>query len=122
VGSGNPAPSAKNIILGIRFPSWEYGSSEGHQQEANREFAQGNPKPADEPLRRWANIVKESFWANPGELKAGFGAADFVGDLTVFNIGGNKYRLIAFVDYRRQIVYIKHILTHRQYDKGDWKQ
>ena len=44
-----------------------------------------------------------------------------MGDLTVFDIGGSKYRLITFVDYRRQIVYIKHILTHKQYDKGDWK-
>ncbi|MGA2592530.1 MAG: type II toxin-antitoxin system HigB family toxin [Bryobacteraceae bacterium] len=55
----------------------------------------------------------------PGALKADFGSADFVGDLTVFNVGGNKYRLIAFVHYRRQIVYIKHILTHEKYDEGN---
>jgi len=73
-------------------------------------------------LIRWANVVKASSWANPAELKAVFGSADFVGDLTVFDIGGNKYRLIAFVDYRRQIVYIKSILTHQQYDLGDWKK
>lgn len=48
--------------------------------------------------------------------------ADFVGDLVVFDIGGNKYRLIAFVHYRQRAVYIKHILTHREYDKGAWKQ
>ena len=86
-----------------------------------REFAQGARKTAEAPLIRWANSVKESNCANPAELKAVFGSADFVADLTVFNIGGNKYRLIAFVDYRRQIVYIKHILTHQQYDQGDWK-
>ena len=39
----------------------------------------------------------------------------------MFNVGGNKYRLIAFVHYRRQIVYIKHILTHDEYDEGEWK-
>lgn len=87
-----------------------------------REFAQGNLKSAAEPLIRWASAVKESSWANPAELKAAFGTADFVRDLTVFNIGGNKYRLIAFVDYRRQIVYVKSILTHKQYDQGEWKR
>jgi mRNA interferase HigB len=87
-----------------------------------REFVQRKLKSAAEPLRHWANVVEESSWSNPAELKATFGMADFVGDLTVFNIGGNKYRLIAFVQFRRQIVYIKHILTHKEYDKGDWKK
>ena len=87
-----------------------------------REFARGNLLAAAEPLKHWANTVKESSWANPGELRRAFGTADFVGDLTVFNIGGNKYRLIAFVHYGRQIVYIKQILTHKQYDKGDWRK
>jgi mRNA interferase HigB len=87
-----------------------------------RDFARRELK-AGEPLRRWVNVVEESSWSNPGDLKAMFGAADFVGDLTVFDIGGNKYRLIAFVHFRRQIVYIKHILTHKQYDnKGDRKK
>jgi mRNA interferase HigB len=86
-----------------------------------RDFSQ-QFKAAVEPLRHWANVVEESSWTNPGDLKAMFGTADFVGDLTVFDIGGNKYRLIAFVHFRRQIVYIKHILTHKQYDKGDWKR
>jgi len=45
-----------------------------------------------------------------------------VGYLTVFNIGGNKYRLIAFVHYRRKAVYIKRILTHKDYAKGAWKR
>ncbi|MGA3043166.1 MAG: type II toxin-antitoxin system HigB family toxin [Bryobacteraceae bacterium] len=60
-------------------------------------------------------------WNNPGALKADFGSAGFVGDLTVFNLGGNQYRLVAFVHHRRQIVYIKHILTHEEYDGGQWK-
>jgi len=51
-----------------------------------------------------------------------FNTADFVGELTVFDIGGNKYRLIAFVHYRRRAVYIKWILTYKEDDKGAWKQ
>ena len=78
------------------------------------------PKAA-EPLKHWANAVRAAGWKNPSTLKADFGSADFVGDLTVFNVGGNKYRLIVFVHYLRQIVYIKHILTHEEYDEGEWK-
>ena len=51
-----------------------------------------------------------------------FGSVDFVGKLAVFNIGGNKFRLIAGVDYRCQVVYVKHVLTHKAYDEGEWKK
>jgi mRNA interferase HigB len=44
-----------------------------------------------------------------------------VKNFTVFNIGGNKYRLIVYIDYECQIVFIRHILTHAEYDKDDWK-
>jgi mRNA interferase HigB len=46
---------------------------------------------------------------------------DRVGELLVFDIGGNKYRLIAYIRFTKQIVYIKAVLTHREYDKGAWK-
>jgi mRNA interferase HigB len=85
-----------------------------------REFAVRFPKAA-KPLRHWANAVQSLAWKNPGALRADFGSADFAGDLTVFNLGGNKYQLIAFVHYVRQIVYIKNILTHEDYDEGEWK-
>ena len=49
-------------------------------------------------------------------------SADKVGQWIVFNIGGNKYRLIAVIHFNRGKVYIRHILTHQEYDKGGWKQ
>jgi mRNA interferase HigB len=55
-------------------------------------------------------------------MKASFRSADLVGDRTVFDIGGNNYRLISFVHYRAQIVYIKRVVTHADYDRGDWKE
>jgi mRNA interferase HigB len=70
-----------------------------------REFSTRFPKAA-EPLKRWANVVRSARWMNPA-LRADFGSADFVGDLTVH--------------YVRQIVYIKQILTHEEYDEGEWK-
>lgn len=74
------------------------------------------------PLRSWYGVMKCSRFSNPAQLKAVFGTADFVKDLTVFDIGGNKYRLIAYLDYRAQIVYVKHVLTHAQYDQGKRKK
>jgi mRNA interferase HigB len=56
------------------------------------------------------------------ELREVFSSADKVGKLTVFNIGGNKVRLIAAVNYNRKIIYIRAILTHREYDEWKWKE
>jgi mRNA interferase HigB len=85
-----------------------------------REFIQRHPK-ASEPLTNWVDVVEHSVWKNPAELRRTFSSADFVGQFTVFNIGGNNFRLITFVHYRRQIVFVKQILTHGEYDKGKWK-
>ena len=56
------------------------------------------------------------------ELRKTFGSADKVGNLTVFNIGGNKVRLIAAIHYNRRIIYIRAVLTHQEYDEGKWKE
>lgn len=85
-----------------------------------KEFAERFPR-AESPLRAWKTAVKSSSWKDPADLKRTFGTADLVGDKTVFDLGGNKFRLIAFVHYGRQIVFVKDILTHAKYDKGDWK-
>lgn len=55
-------------------------------------------------------------------MKAMFPATDKVGSLHVFDIGGNKLRLIAVVQYKAQRLYIKQVLDHREYDKGKWKE
>jgi mRNA interferase HigB len=65
------------------------------------------------------DVVEYTAWNNPGELKAAFRSAAFVGDLTVFNIGGNKSRMAAFVQYRAQVVPIKRIGTNEEYDKWE---
>lgn len=50
-----------------------------------------------------------------------FGSIDKVGELYVFDIGGNKFRLIAFLNFGQQVVYIKHVLTHAEYDCNTWR-
>ncbi|MDJ0554632.1 MAG: type II toxin-antitoxin system HigB family toxin [Microcoleaceae cyanobacterium MO_207.B10] len=55
------------------------------------------------------------------EVQSVFPTAEAVGNFTVFNIKGNRYSLIVSIDYQRQLIYIKYILTHAQYDKEYWK-
>ena len=66
-------------------------------------------------------MIEKNRFANWAELKAAFNSVDKVGDLVVFDLGGNKFRLICYVRFDRQIVYIKAVHTHREYDKGAWK-
>jgi mRNA interferase HigB len=83
-----------------------------------REFIEREPRSAD-AMWRCVDAIESSNWRNPGDLRATFQAASFVGDLTVFNVGGNNYRIVAFVHFRKQIVYVKRIGTHKEYDKCD---
>jgi mRNA interferase HigB len=85
-----------------------------------RKFWQRHP-PAETPLRVWLQAVEHEFWIGPSAVKARFGAnVDFVGDnRAIFDIGGNKYRLIAYISYRYRRVLIKFIGTHAEYDRID---
>lgn len=73
-------------------------------------------------LRHWYILMKTRTFSSLAELHTVFPNADQVGKLTVFNIGGNKARLIAAIHYNRQKVYIRAILTHAEYDEGKWKE
>ncbi|MFK7806100.1 MAG: type II toxin-antitoxin system HigB family toxin [Anaerolineae bacterium] len=84
------------------------------------EFWEKHPN-AESPLKGWFTRTNYAQWQHLAELKNDFPSADLVGRLTVFNIGGGNYRLIVRVEYQLQRVYIRHILTHAEYDKGNWK-
>lgn len=66
--------------------------------------------------------MKREDFNSIAEVRQIFPTADKVGKLTVFNIGGNKFRLIVAIHYNRNKVYIRAILTHREYDKCNWKE
>jgi mRNA interferase HigB len=87
---------------------------------ALREFVVLHPH-ADDLLKGWRQVIEKNSFADWAELKRSFGAIDKVGDKTVFDVGGNKYRIITHVRFKRQIVYIKAVLTHGEYDKDKWK-
>jgi mRNA interferase HigB len=85
------------------------------------EFNEKHPNTAT-ALDAWYRIVKHSEISNFSKLRAIFPSADKVDNLTVFNIGGNKVRLIAAIHYNTQCLYIRHILTHNEYNKEKWKE
>lgn len=81
------------------------------------------------PLLHWHSVTKRAVWRHLVDVRADFPHADAVDLFTVFNIGGNKYRLVSVIKYRWQnvlstlapVVYIRYILTHAEYDEGKWK-
>lgn len=70
----------------------------------------------------WYHTMESNIFTDFNDLRATFASADYVDGLTVFNVGGNKYRLIAAIHYNRRKVFIRAILTHADYDQGDWKR
>ena len=75
----------------------------------------------------WFKLTRKASWHTFQDAKALFGQTDVAGDTkgkrtaTIFDIGGNKYRIIALVDYVRQTVLITHVMDHKEYDTGNWK-
>jgi len=72
---------------------------------------------ARKPLVRWEKIVMAATWRNLVDLQGTFASADLVGDEIVFNIGGNKFRLAAMVDFKAQTVLVTDVQTHAEYSK-----
>ena len=93
-------------------------------------FANRHPD-AREPLEDWARVTLAATWTNIAEVRATYPSADgvpirkgrrVVAVVTVFNVRGNKYRLLTLVNYGRQTVEVIDVLTHGEYDKEKWKR
>ena len=85
-----------------------------------REYAEKHADVRD-ALDNWYKIASKATWRNLIEVQEVFPKAEAVSNFTVFNIKGNNYRLIVSIDYEQQIIYIKYILTHAEYDREQWK-
>ncbi len=90
-------------------------------RKALRKFWESHPD-SRSSLSRWYKAMAKHNFGGFNELRASFPTADKVDELIVFNISGNRYRLIASIHFNRGKVYIRHILTHPEYDKGAWKK
>jgi mRNA interferase HigB len=85
------------------------------------EFARDHPE-TQTALVHWYQHMKQRNFTSLADLRSVFPTADKVGKLTVFDIGGNKARLIAAIHYNRRKVYICAVLTHSEYDQNAWKE
>ena len=92
-----------------------------------RAFWQKHPR-AERPMRLFYRRLASRDWTGPEELKTVFGSVDFVGrNRAIFNVGGNKYRVIAAMDFDKHRAFIKFVGTHADYDRIDaetvaWKR
>jgi mRNA interferase HigB len=85
-------------------------------------FWEKNPDCVDarDPILAWYRFALSADWASPAEVKADFAHASSLKDgRVVFNIGGNKYRLVVWINFNYRVVYIRFIGTHAQYDRID---
>lgn len=92
-----------------------------------REFWQAGHTDAEKPLRDWYRIASKAVWRSLDDVRRIYPHADGVKvasgrNVVVFNIGGNKYRLIVDVLYQVQVAYVCMVMTHAEYDKDRWKQ
>lgn len=85
-----------------------------------REFWNERPE-AESSLRAWHRVVERADWNSFGMMREVYPSADQVGRCTVFNIGGNKFRLIVTINFKYKRVYIRNVLTHAEYSTGEWK-
>jgi mRNA interferase HigB len=81
----------------------------------------GNHPEAQNVLKDWFKVLESQEFANFIALKRTFNTVDYVAPFTVFDVGGNKYRVITDIHYNRKKVYIRYVLTHAEYDRNKWK-
>jgi mRNA interferase HigB len=85
-------------------------------RRALREFWESHPS-AKEPLTVWFRVMESTDFGDFNQVRKAFGAADYLSPFTIFDVGGNKFRVIAVIHYNRRRVYIRHVFTHTEYDR-----
>jgi len=82
------------------------------------EFKKIHPQ-SENVLNRWAAVVQAAEWRSFVDVKNTFNTADYVAPHVIFDIGGNKFRLLAILDFKESVVIVQAVMTHKEYDK--WK-
>lgn len=72
-------------------------------------------------MREWISVVKRAEWSGFIDIRATFNHCDTYCNCTIFDVGGNKYRIIAKVAFGIKVVFIRYVFTHREYDEIDWQ-
>lgn len=89
-------------------------------RKALREFAARYPA-ANNQLDAWYRAARRARWANIADVRRDYPHADAYGTCTIFNIAGNNFRLVTKVYYEDQVILIRAVLTHAEYDREVWK-
>ncbi len=104
----------------MEFPIWEYHREMRIVARKTLQNFYLRHAEVKEPLEAWYQEAEASQWRDPSDIKSRYPSASFLhNNRVVFNIKGNKYRLIVAVAYRLGVVYIKFVGTHAEYDKID---
>ena len=77
---------------------------------------------AEASLRSWYRVATHARWQRFADVRAHYRSADHVGKFTVFDIAGNKYRLITVIHFNTGRLYVRWVLTHAEYDRGTWQR
>jgi mRNA interferase HigB len=77
---------------------------------------------AEAELLDWYRVTNAAEWSCFADVRRTFPGSDLIGEVLVFNIGGNRYRLIATVFFAAREIYLKALLTHKEYDREGWKK
>ncbi len=85
-------------------------------QKRLKEFWLKHPA-AESPMRSWHKITRNAKWKSLDDLRRDFPTADYVAPWTIFNVGGNNYRIIAKIEYKFGRVFISKVFTHAEYDR-----
>jgi mRNA interferase HigB len=84
-------------------------------EKALREYWQQHSN-AELPMREFIKIINQADWQNFVDVRATFGNADYHHDFVIFNVGGNNFRIIGIVEYKKHIVFINSVLSHSEYN------
>lgn len=109
----------RDRAVGVRKPKRNHLIS----RKKFREFKTDHPGSAKDygTFMRWCKVIEQAVWTDFASVRATFSTADQVKDFVIFNVGGNKYRIVTRIDYQYATIFIRHVLTHAQYEKGRWK-
>jgi mRNA interferase HigB len=122
--NGNRAESSQFARFGL-VPNWDHAIL-AHVRiiavSTLKAFIRRSPAYGDArgPIMAWVRVVKAADWAGPAGVKRDLGSASILQDgRAVFNIAGNKYRIVVWINYPYRVVYIRFVGTHAQYDAID---
>lgn len=115
-----PGSRSGNLVAGWRGLKTERPSVRIISYGKIRDFYALHPA-SQVSLDAWYDITAAAAWKTFAELRATFRSADVYGDCTIFDVGHNKYRLIAWLSYKTHKVFIRSVMTHAEYDQDKWK-